>query len=403
MTRQTITIGDASGSNTDQFFWTGLGIPLTSSLLNQFGTGTISTGINVFRLYISTGRVIINLIGTEGFTDQFEVNGTITIEAGSISFEIPAPRNGITAPDFNDPYNYVHTLVSEQTEFLSHFFALSQADRDATTLTFDDHDVQRIILAGSADLGNPTASAELTVENVQRIILAGSADLGNPTASAELTVENVQRIILAGSADLGNPTASAELTVENVQRIILAGSADLGNPTASAELTVENFIPPATPSQRALLDARALTGVDQIYALEISHSALTESIKIVADVIEHVIESNTYLPLMFKAEIPQSKEGEIRQATIRIDNIGYELMQWVNLTQGGRDAVIRAMMIVSPEGTETNSAVVWEVTMNCGITEITNEYVIVTLTDEPVFDRPSVLLRHDSSVSPGLF
>ena len=159
----------------------------------------------------------------------------------------------------------------------------------------------------------------------------------------------------------------------------------------------------ASPSDRAVLDARSLTGVDQIYALEISHSALSESIKIVGDIIEHEIESNTYLPLMFQAEIPQSKEGEIRQATIRIDNIGYELMQWVNDTQGGRDAVIRAMMVVPPEGTETQSAIIWEVTMNCGVTEITNEYVIVTLTDEPVFDRPSVLLRHDPSVSPGLF
>ena len=159
----------------------------------------------------------------------------------------------------------------------------------------------------------------------------------------------------------------------------------------------------ALPSERAILDARALTGVDQIYALEISHPALSNSIKIVGDIIEHQIESNTYLPLMFQAEIPQSKEGEIRQATIKIDNIGYELMQWVNDTQGGRDAVIRAMMIVSPEGSETQSTVIWEVTMNCGVTEITNEYVIVTLTDEPVFDRPSVLLRHDPSVSPGLF
>ena len=182
-----------------------------------------------------------------------------------------------------------------------------------------------------------------------------------------------------------------------------------GSDTWTFDYVIDAVIDPvivttqAGPLDRALLDARALTGVDQIYALEISHSALSESIKIVGDVIEHEIETYTYLPLMFQAEIPQSKEGEIRQATIRIDNIGYELMQWVNLTQGGRDAVIRAMMVVSPEGDETESAIVWEVTMNCGVTEITNEFVIVTLTDEPVFDRPSVLLRHDPSVSPGLF
>ena len=49
------------------------------------------------------------------------------------------------------------------------------------------------------------------------------------------------------------------------------------------------------------------------------------------------------------------------------------------------------------------SIVDWEVTMGVSLTEITNESVSVVLSDEPVYGRPSVLLRHSVTLSPGLF
>ena len=128
--------------------------------------------------------------------------------------------------------------------------------------------------------------------------------------------------------NVGSATGATTAPEFSANAEAITWSFNLGTATGS-------LVNVASPSERAILDARALTGVDQIYALEISHSALSQSIKIVGDVIEHEIESNTYLPLMFQAEIPQSKEGEIRQATIKIDNIGYELMKWVNDTQVG--------------------------------------------------------------------
>ena len=41
--------------------------------------------------------------------------------------------------------------------------------------------------------------------------------------------------------------------------------------------------------------------------------------------------------------------------------------------------------------------------MTVGVAEVTNEYVTVSLTDEPVFGRPAVIMRHDPATSPGLF
>ena len=154
---------------------------------------------------------------------------------------------------------------------------------------------------------------------------------------------------------------------------------------------------------RARVDARALSGRRQIYALEVTHAGLTEPVRVVADTVEHTVEGNVHIPLPFHAAMPQDKEGEIRTAVLRIDNVGEELMAWVEASEGGRDATMRAMRLIPPGDGETESTVAWEVTMSVGVTEVTNEFVTVSLTDEPVFGRPAVTVRHDPATSPGIF
>lgn len=157
------------------------------------------------------------------------------------------------------------------------------------------------------------------------------------------------------------------------------------------------------PADRGRAHARALVGRNQLFALEIEHPAIAEPVRVVADTVEHAVEGNRYVPLAFHARVPQAKEGEIRTAVLRIDNVGRELMQWVEASQGGRDASMRVLRLIPPAEGETGSAVAWEVEMSVGVAEVTNEYVTVSLTDEPVFGRPAVILRHDPATSPGLF
>ena len=153
----------------------------------------------------------------------------------------------------------------------------------------------------------------------------------------------------------------------------------------------------------AVTDARALVGRDQTFALEIEHPAITEPVRVVADTVEHTVEGNRYVPLAFHARVPQAKEGEVRTAVLRIDNVGRELMRWVEASQGGRDASMRVLRLIPPIEGLVESDIAWEVEMSVGVAEVTNEYVTVSLTDEPVFGRPAVILRHDPATSPGLF
>ena len=103
-------------------------------------------------------------------------------------------------------------------------------------------------------------------------------------------------------------------------------------------------------TDRALVAGRSLVGPSIIYALEITHDDLTQPIRVVADTVRHTVEANEYIPLAFRAEIPQDKEGEIRQARLRVDNVGGELMHWINVSKGGRGAMMRAMRLIPPEG-----------------------------------------------------
>ncbi|MCE2493594.1 MAG: DUF1833 family protein [Alphaproteobacteria bacterium] len=160
---------------------------------------------------------------------------------------------------------------------------------------------------------------------------------------------------------------------------------------------------PGEPADRGRSHARSLVGRNQTFALEIEHPAITEPVRVVADTVEHAVEGNRYVPLAFHARVPQAKEGEIRTAVLRIDNVGRELMQWVEASRGGRDASMRVLRLIPPAEGETGSTVAWEVEMSVGVAEVTNEYVTVSLTDEPVFGRPTVILRHDPATSPGLF
>ena len=150
-------------------------------------------------------------------------------------------------------------------------------------------------------------------------------------------------------------------------------------------------------------DARSLTGRETVYAIEIAHAALLRPARVVADTVNHSIEGNTYIPVAFEVEAPNESDGEVREISLRIDNIGEELMQWVRASQGGRGAEMRVMNIIPPIISDETSAINWEVSMGVRISEATNESVNITISDELGASRPGIKMRHDPVTSPGIF
>ena len=170
---------------------------------------------------------------------------------------------------------------------------------------------------------------------------------------------------------------------------------------ANAPVTVAAAI--HDPGYRAARDARSLSGQAQVFAIEAHHSGLAAPIRIVADNKEHTVAGETYIPCAFSAVPPQSVDGEVRQAHLRIDNVGEKMMTWVNVSRGGRGASVRVMSLIAAVPGETESTIDYEFEMDVGVAEVTNEQISITLTDEPTVGRPAITLRHDPLASPGLF
>ena len=134
-------------------------------------------------------------------------------------------------------------------------------------------------------------------------------------------------------------------------------------------------------------------------ALEITHPDITTPVRVVNDAVDHTIEGNTYVGLRFGARLADDVEGRVPQGELVIDNVGRELMQWIDAAQGGVGATVRVMQVlagasVSPE---------WEMTLDVSRIRADQERVVVGLGFDPLLGRSAVQMRHDPQTSPGLF
>ena len=316
-----------------------------------------------------------------------------TLADGEVSF--PVAGN----VDFNRANQVRFTLPLAGQTLLNN---ITDGDRWIFKLARPAVTQQQIVLTGDADLGSPTASADLNVENPGQIALSGAANLGNPTAAAALIVENPQQIVLNGSADLGSPTATADLSVANPQSIALAGAANLGNPQARALLDVDNPVSDAQLVSMYAARAFSLAATAPIYAIEIEHPDVSTPIRAVADIQGHTIEGNDYMALPFRAVPPQDRKGQIPTGELSIDYVGRELMQWVEASNGGIGATMRVMKVMRHSNV-ADSYIGWEVTLDVGRVRITNNQLTVSIVADPTHGRPVVNFRHDPVTSPGLF
>ncbi len=161
---------------------------------------------------------------------------------------------------------------------------------------------------------------------------------------------------------------------------------------------------PPDPEIRHRVDARGLGGENPLFAMIIEHDDLTSPVRIVADVVEHVIEGDTYQPVAFGAVEPQQATGEIPEATIEVDNVGEALMDVLEETQGGSGAIMTLMKVIPPHASEDESTVVWRVPgLAVGTTKVVEDVVQIKLVGRSGRRRSGVKLRHTPVESPGLF
>ena len=260
----------------------------------------------------------------------------------------------------------------------------------------------------AADLGEAAAPAPLASLAATPASDPVAAEPGTATAAiptAALTVTAVSPMpVAADPGETAAPAPAADLTATRVSvspELVEPGTSTADAPAASLSASAEDVTAPTAARER--LNARSLSGVRQKDAIEIKHSSLSTPIRLVSDTVEHRIDGEIYERTAFNFQAPQDEEGQVRTSELRVDNVGRRLMELVRESNGGRGVTMRAMRVVPAGAGETEARIAWQVTMFVGDMRVTNREVTISLTHAPIFDRPSVLLRHDPATSPGLF
>ncbi len=121
----------------------------------------------------------------------------------------------------------------------------------------------------------------------------------------------------------------------------------------------------------------------QLAALEIIHPDIAEPARIVND-----------------------QPGRVPAAQISIDNVGREIVKWIDrarATPSGIHGITVRVMIVTARGDAPVAAPDYDVRMDVLLIKASTRNVTIHLGFDPELGRPAVLMRHDPATSPGLF
>jgi hypothetical protein len=133
--------------------------------------------------------------------------------------------------------------------------------------------------------------------------------------------------------------------------------------------------------------------------LEITHPELSIPVRIVNNTEKITSNGNEFIPCPFDFTMPDDAGDQLPQAKLSIDNIGRELTQWLEYSNGGTGAQCRAMVVLPSEPNNRQL----DITMDMSGISITNTKVTATLGYGNSYGLPAVAVRYDPTSTPGAF
>lgn len=157
----------------------------------------------------------------------------------------------------------------------------------------------------------------------------------------------------------------------------------------------------AKPYTRRFQEVIHATGAKEVplLLLEINHVDLTTPIRVVNDNQDLVHNGNTFTAMAFRATLPDDLEQGNPRATLAVDNVGRELVGWLELSGGGRGATVRMIQVLR----SAPNTIEWEVTLDLNDVQINLLEVTGTLGFEDILNLPGIPLTYRPDVAPGIF
>lgn len=136
-----------------------------------------------------------------------------------------------------------------------------------------------------------------------------------------------------------------------------------------------------------------------LVALEITHPELEVPIRVVNNTENVTILGDEFIACQFQLTLPDDVDQQVPKARLSVDNIGRELTQWLEVSNGGKGAKCRILMVLPSEP----DIIEYEMTMDLTGLSIDNISVSGDLGYQETLNQPAVAIRYDTITAPGLY
>lgn len=133
--------------------------------------------------------------------------------------------------------------------------------------------------------------------------------------------------------------------------------------------------------------------------LEIDHPELLVPVRVINDRADIVFETNTYTALGFNITMPTDLQKGLPRASLSIDNVGKELVEWLEASNGGANTSVRIIQVLRTDPS------VPEVDMIMTLRNIlvTSSTITGELGFEDLLNVPAVTIIYSPEFAAGLF
>lgn len=133
--------------------------------------------------------------------------------------------------------------------------------------------------------------------------------------------------------------------------------------------------------------------------LEINHAALSQPVRVVNDMQDLTSNGNLFIACPFRYVLPDDFENQLPKAKLAVDNIGRDLMYWIETTSGGQGSTVKMMSVMRSRP----DLIEWSSTMNLYNVQVTMKEISAELGFDNMFAKPAVALQYRPDNTPGIF
>jgi len=143
----------------------------------------------------------------------------------------------------------------------------------------------------------------------------------------------------------------------------------------------------------------SLSGEAPVVLLEITHPQLLVPARVVNDTADLVSNGNLFVACGFSVTLPDDFDKQLPRAQLAIDNVGRELTQWLEASNGGRGAQVRLMQVMR----DTPDVLECDLLLDLKNVKQTTTQITASLGYDDTLGTPGLAARYDPATTPGLF